>query len=449
MPHHHRYLAIIVAFLTAAAASAQTSAPTAATTPADLLAELAARRAALKEDDHQGRLDLALWCRHNSLWQPMSELAREVLERVPDSRQAFNLLLEYDQRVPLPADDDWQTRQAAQFKEHFNHEFRIRTTAHFAIFHDTADAFAAARAAELEKAYGAFMFYFNLRTIHPQLLARRLPMVLFAQRSDFLAYAKQADGADMPWAAGYFSQRTNFSAFYDDTTSRTADKLDAVLETYRTRAADLAAQIETVSRTDAVKARTLAAERAVLLGQITRAKAEFAVQAVLHNNSKTLHESVHQLAFNTGIQTRMVDYPLWLSEGLACAFEVPDSAGRLGPALPNLGRSGILKAAIRDKALISLEKLIAESPPRDVDENTLAVWYAESWALFTFVYKLERPKLEAYLLAYGQLPIARPISDLRRKKLFTDAFGEDLAALERRFIAYARSLPGPVPAPAK
>ena len=37
-----------------------------------------------------------------------------------------------------------------------------------------------------------------------------------------------------------------------------------------------------------------------------------------------LHEACHQIAFNTGLQTRLGDYPLWVSEGIATFFEATD-----------------------------------------------------------------------------------------------------------------------------
>src|SRR4029079_18377404 len=37
-----------------------------------------------------------------------------------------------------------------------------------------------------------------------------------------------------------------------------------------------------------------------------------------------VHEATHQIAFNSGLQTRYADLPLWLLEGMAVYFEAPD-----------------------------------------------------------------------------------------------------------------------------
>ena len=37
-----------------------------------------------------------------------------------------------------------------------------------------------------------------------------------------------------------------------------------------------------------------------------------------------IHEATHQIAFNSGLQTRFADVPLWVSEGMAVFFETPD-----------------------------------------------------------------------------------------------------------------------------
>ena len=37
-----------------------------------------------------------------------------------------------------------------------------------------------------------------------------------------------------------------------------------------------------------------------------------------------VHEATHQLAYNTGLQTRYAGNPMWVSEGIAVYFETPD-----------------------------------------------------------------------------------------------------------------------------
>lgn len=406
-------------------------------------AELTRRRAQLRESDFDGRIQLALWCKDRQLWTPMVELAREALELHPESRAAFALLMIYDQNVALPAEPKLEATLRTQFADVFRHPFKTRATPHFLLVYDTTDAFATSRGAQLESAYQAFMFYLSMKQVRPELLPRRLVVVLLAKRDDFLAYARLADDADLAWAGGYYSQRTNFAAFYDETCSPGGASLNAAVSRERDKIKELSTQIQHAqARGQTGLVNSLTFERNHLEARIRRVQAEAGVQSNLANGSKTLHEAVHQLAFNTGIQTRLVEYPFWLSEGLACMFEAPDARGRVGPAMVNLGRAGMLKAAVAEKRFVPLETLVAERPGSDTDAAKLGVWYAESWGLMHYLYRHHRPGLERLLKTYHGLPPGRAIPGRQRRQMFVDAFGDDLAGLERKFLGYIESMPG-------
>ncbi len=79
--------------------------------------------------------------------------------------------------------------------------------------------------------------------------------------------------------------------------------------------------------------------------------------------------------------------------------------------------------------------------PAKMDDGTLAVFYAEGWALFHYLYRTNRAGLENYLLAYKALPILRGVSPDDRLKIFTAAFGGDISSLQKDFIVYVRGMP--------
>src|SRR5262249_26584325 len=151
-------------------------------------------------------------------------------------------------------------------------------------------------------------------------------------------------------------------------------------------------------------------------------------QAKLSNNSKTMHEAAHQVAFNMGIQSRLVDYPTWFSEGLACAFEVEDSLGRRGPAQLNFGRIAPLKEILKSGKLMPIGELISWAPAAQdkMDNDSLGIIYAEGWAFFHFLYKYHREGLEKYLVAYKTHAAMRRIDADERRVIFVKAFGGDL-----------------------
>ncbi len=368
-------------------------------------------------------------------------MAHEALDLDPENRSAWTILQQVDEVVSLPPEPQVEESLKAEFQHRFNREFKTRTARHFLICYDTTDAFAVQRAA-LEKAYDAFLFNFNMRKLRPDFLSRRLVVILFKSRDDYLAYAKQTEGADLSWAAGYYSQRTNRTAFYDDSSGPGAENVEQTLAELRAKLKDLNVQIARASlQNQTGLANTLTVERNRTSEVVRQVDLRVGNAVGMQNNVKTVHEAAHQLAFNTGIQTRLIDYPLWFSEGLACSFEVEDSTHRRGPGLVNTGRLGVLKDAFRKGKVVSLDTFITYPQPEKMDDETMGVFYAESWALFHYLYHTNRQGLESYMLAYKSLPIFRRVSPDDRLKLFTDAFGSDIATLQRNFGTYFKNLP--------
>jgi hypothetical protein len=420
------------------------------------LVEYLSRRDALKPGDAAGHLDLAKWARDRELWSPAGEMARQVMALDPENRAAWAILQQADRATELPEEPKVQADLIAEFNRRFKRdaatpahaalEFKTRHSQHFLICYDTSDAFAASRGGWLEKTYDAFMFFFNMDKLHPAFLQHRLVVILFKNREDYLAYAKETEGADLSWAAGYYSQRTNRTAFYDDSTGPQAQTIEKQVELYRAQLKELNAQIEQ-ARNKSLNglASNLTAQRNQLGNAIAQINLHVDNALGLMNSVKTAHEAAHQLAFNTGIQTRLVDYPLWFSEGLACSFEMEDRNNRRGPTIINFGRVAECKDAIRRGKMIPLEQLITQPQPAVMDEQTMSVFYGEGWALFHYLYKTNRPGMEKYLLAYRGLPALREIVAVQRRKLFTDSFGDDVPELERKFIAYLKGLPAKAP----
>jgi hypothetical protein len=108
----------------------------------------------------------------------------------------------------------------------------------------------------------------------------------------------------------------------------------------------------------------------------------------------------------------------------------------------NFGRVEGLKQALKDDKLVPIEKFItAEPSPAAENHDEITELYAESWGLFHYLYKFEREGMEKYLLAYKSHTPRKPISADERKTLFTNAFGKNLESLDKRFVAYVKSLP--------
>src|SRR5579862_3960399 len=85
-------------------------------------------------------------------------------------------------------------------------------------------------------------------------------------------------------------------------------------------------------------------QRLSTLEQLSRspiaARVDAVVEADLYNT--IVHETTHQVAFNTGLHSRIAETPKWVIEGLATMFEAPgirDSQKNASPKLRiNRGR---------------------------------------------------------------------------------------------------------------
>lgn len=165
--------------------------------------------------------------------------------------------------------------------------FRAFETRWFVIVTDTAPDRASALASALDGAAERFLdvsLRWGARVTRPE---GRMLVVFFADQRDFLAYAGVRDAVNAQWMGGYYSSRRNAVALYDDATS---------------------GQFAQAIR-DAARAPDAETRAAALLREAHEA-----------TEAKAVHEAVHLLAFNTGLQRPGVAYPLWLTEGLAESF---------------------------------------------------------------------------------------------------------------------------------
>jgi Protein of unknown function (DUF1570) len=107
---------------------------------------------------------------------------------------------------------------------------------------------------------------------------------------------------------------------------------------------------------------------------------ELGEQAERVNLFTLVHETAHQLSFNTGMLNRRSDLPLWALEGLATYVEMwrPGIKGSIGGE--NLPR---LRALRESEDWIPIADLLADDKAFQPQTEQLA--YAESWLLVHFM----------------------------------------------------------------
>ncbi len=154
-----------------------------------------------------------------------------------------------------------------------------------------------------------------------------------------------------------------------------------------------------------------------------------------------VHEGTHQLMFNSGLQTRLADLPLWLNEGVAMFFETPDLSARQGWNGP--GRTNHVRLSdLRKFARVpnALEMLVASDDRFQSDHDTTLAAYAESWALTHFLVNRKSTEFGQYLNFLSKKQVQQPVAPEQRLKDFKQFFGDDLSDLDKQFIEYVNRL---------
>lgn len=278
-------------------------------------------------------------------------------------------------------------------------------TEHFVVCYDTTDIYARWNANLYERMFKGMIRFWKEKGIdlHPP----RFPMValIFSNQRDYVQYSKR-DFRGGENTFGYYTQTTNRLATFDLT------------------------GIEGMLPPGAP------VEREELITQIfSRPQAERQVATVLH-------EACHQIAFNTGLQRRLGDYPFWLSEGIATFFESPDfnsSNGWGGTGKINWYNLNNLRHYARMRPADSLMKLLTQDDLLRQGETATAA-YAESWGLTFFLIKRKSKPFVEYLKLLHSRPPGNPSDAKQRMDDFRTCFGDDLEKLDKEFVRFIGSL---------
>ncbi|MBI1369614.1 MAG: DUF1570 domain-containing protein [Planctomycetes bacterium] len=385
------------------------------------------------QSNPQSLMALADWAGDNDLGIQAADLYRQVLKLNPADEHAYNRLVEISDKTRLSDDPQRQ----AELSKLLGPRFELHVSPHFLIFYDTDKAWALNRAVLLEKAHDLYFSALRRADIHALPLDRRLVCVLFDSHADFTAYSLQADGQDMGWSSGYYSQKTNRIAFYNDTSSPDHQRVVEHIEELQQTVDDLRQAITRDARNIA-----LVSDHRRKLDDASRElqwnRNRLQVVANMINAAKTTHEAVHQLSFNSGVQTNGVMYPFWLSEGLATNFEVDDPARPFGPYFDNVERRRLLGDVASHNRALPLKEFVTLSRLPVDDKAKLADLYAQAYGLFQFLFKKRHDQMRQYLQQLSKIHPGRR-SDASMLQEFEDAFGP-VRDVQEQWSNYLRTL---------
>lgn len=354
-----------------------------------------------------GRLQEAdYWLRTAWLVEPSRHTAARQLEDLHNSR-GFRLSVD---EIALDATADL-----------LGPGFRRYETSHFVILSDCEPGWTRAKASVLERTRQEF-YKFARRLGLPVIPhERKLLCVLINDYEQYRRFAREHDHLDASWIAGHYAIDANRIVFYNDMTGPAFSRALAELDRLDSQATQVASAADDAgTRNAALMMRQNASDAR---RQIDARRRDLADQASRFATAKTVHEAIHLLSFNTGLQVPSRTYPLWLSEGLASSFETDDPSRAFGPQFPSPAREETFRRLLREDRLVPWQDLIAMiTPPAQDDERVEAV-YAQSHVLFSYLARFERDRLASYLLRLASDTHEPPRTPEQQARLFVQIFG--------------------------
>jgi hypothetical protein len=321
---------------------------------------------------------------------------------------------------------------AAELRDHLRRElpkhFRIDGTGHFLICAEKNNH----RIGEIcEDTYRTFRHYFSVRGFKISEPQFPLVVIVFPDREAFVNYCRKDKIEPPQGMLGYYMRLTNRIALFDQ-----GDSNLAATTSVPAAPASFAAMFDRAS-----DSRTLQPTRDLASGQRASRPVRFdgIVEGDLH--STIVHETTHQVAFNTGLHSRIGQTPKWVIEGLATMFEAPgirDSQKSAGPKT-RINRSRYLWFENYLKSRRpphSLKEFISSD---DLYSSATLDAYAEGWALTFFLAETRHGSYGRYLKTLVNRNPLHVYDDKERVADFRKSFG-DLKSLETEYVRFFENL---------
>ncbi|MEM6692760.1 MAG: DUF1570 domain-containing protein [Planctomycetota bacterium] len=287
---------------------------------------------------------------------------------------------QWEDSTDVLAADAWAIQPSEftkQLQREFGSSFRVKSSPHYYIVTDSSPAYVTRVQTLFETLHKNFFTYWKNQGVSLDKPTTPLVAVVLKSRASYLAFAKPNIGESAQTMIGYYDPFSNWIVTYD-------------------------------------------------------------VPDFERNVATIIHEATHQLAFNVGLQRRMADNPLWVSEGLATYFESPDRRDpRKWRAIGIFNQVNFdrLKRYWPSRGSDSLKTLI-ESNRRFESASTAGAAYGESWALTYFLIRTRKNEYIDYLARLRATPLLAELSPSERVAMFCEAFNADLNEIDKQFRRY-------------
>jgi hypothetical protein len=354
------------------------------------------------------------------LWNVAAHAGRRVRIAIvdDDDRPGCHVVCGGFRVVPSTAEDP-ATREFVAHMARLQRTHRLAPLArydsrHFVALSNAPAGFTEYRLSNCEAIHSLFFEHFRRRGFAVREPAGKLMVAIFASQAGFEAYL----GRPMSSAVtGVYHTPSNRLLVYDYGNNR-------AFKAVAKRSEDLAKSTPASGM-----------ERHRLLVELSRRVRDRRDDT---NISTIMHEVAHQLSFNGGMLNRQGDAPAWLAEGLACYCESTVNGAWQGLGEPNPNRVAVL-ARVRQGGgrFLPLRSLVSDDGwlRKATSTQQVVLGYSQSWALFSFLMREHPDRLRRYLaLIYPRRTAEHRLTD------FAQAFGADLARLDRRYQAYLREV---------
>jgi len=278
--------------------------------------------------------------------------------------------------------------------------FESYQTTHYLICYNTSREYAKWCGSLFEQLYRGFTGFWSRKGLKLSEPEFPLVAIVFRDRDSYVAHARGEVGKTADSIIGYYSLQSNRMTMYDLT---------------------------------GVEALAAGGQRRGNAAQINALLAQPQAEPLV---ATIIHEATHQIAFNSGLQTRFADIPLWVSEGIAVYFETPDLTNAKGwkeIGAVNRPRLDRFREYLTRRPADSLSTLISDDT-RLRDGAAALDAYAEAWALNYYLIRNHSKEYIAYLKMLREKRQLLWDDPSERKKEFQAAFGNDLSRLDADFL---------------
>lgn len=332
---------------------------------------------------------------------------------------------------------------AEQFLEIVGEGFRVRETEHFAIAYETSYEVLRPLIGRLEGTFNAVQRFCEGRDLMITPLSDRLRIVLFDDSEGFRRFAVER-GSPSAVASGVYWPDSNVAAFLNTLRLPEIQQISQQIE-----------RVVASSRRPAKRQRTAKASRAhkkALQRQASELRSQRDIIVERFNRFTIQHEAAHQVLFNFGVHKRNARNPVWLVEGLACQFEIPQTGKSGGTRQINQMRLGDLRnalgladgvkkiteadyqTALKSKNIVSLQVLVTDPAVFTGADSNIVFRYAQAWGLVYFLSRERKAEFGRYIRSLANRPAEEALDSSKQLDYFVRFFGPAGNELEREWI---------------